>query len=118
VSTALGRRGEERAARYLLRRGYDVLARNVRLGRGEIDIVARKGDVVAFVEVKAHKQREQSLLAVDARKCERLRSAASAWLGRQRDAASLQCRFDLIILTPGRGILPRTDIEHLKDIFR
>ncbi len=39
MSTALGRRGEERAARYLLRRGYDVLARNVRLGRGEIDIV-------------------------------------------------------------------------------
>jgi len=118
MSTAIGRRGEERAARYLARRGYLIVGRNVRLGRGEIDIVARKGDLVAFVEVKAHELRERSLLAVDARKCERLRSAAAAWLGQQADGAALQCRFDLIILTPRSGILPRTDIEHLKDVFR
>ncbi len=118
MSTIKGRKGEERACRYLKRRGYEVIDRNVRAGRGELDIVARKGELLAFVEVKSHQSREQGLLAVHDDKCERLRSAANAYLGRHTELATLQCRFDLIILTPRDGINPFPEIEHLQDVFR
>lgn len=118
MSTAKGRRAEQQAARYLQLKGYRVLARNVRLGRGEIDIIATRGDILAFVEVKAHSQRESSLQAVHADKCRRLHSAASAWLAQHGEFAALQCRFDLIILTPEGGWRSWLNIEHLQDAFR
>jgi len=118
VSTAKGRKAEDAAARYLQHHGYELLDRNARGGRGELDIVARQGDILAFVEVKAHKQRDASLEAVHANKCERLRSAALAWLSRHSKYAILQCRFDLIILTPSQGLIGEPRLEHLKDIFR
>ena len=49
------RAAEEAAARYLIRGGWRLLGRNVRVGRGELDIVARRGPVLAFVEVKARR---------------------------------------------------------------
>jgi len=92
----------------------------VRLARGELDIVARRSDLLLFVEVKAHRRHDASLLAVTPDKCRRLQSAAEAWLAGHPDLASLQCRFDLIILTPGEGFLPwkRTHIDHIEDIIR
>jgi putative endonuclease len=120
VSTARGRQGEERAARYLARRGYTILARNVRAANGELDIVARQGEILAFVEVKNHRRREASLLAMSPDKCRRLQAAASAWLAVRPELAGLQCRFDLIILSapPGLGSLGMARIEHMPDIFR
>ena len=118
MSTAKGREGEERASRYLRRHGYRIVDRNVRAGRGELDIVAQKDDILALVEVKSHKSREQGLLAVHEDKCQRLRSAATAYLGRNPQFATLQCRFDLIILTPRGGINPFPKVEHLQDVFR
>lgn len=50
-----GRAAEEAAARYLIHDGWRLLGRNVRIGRGELDIVARRGPVLAFVEVKARR---------------------------------------------------------------
>ncbi len=118
MSTKKGRKAEDVAARYLQRHGYEILDRNARGGRGELDIVARLEEILAFVEVKAHKHRDSSLEAVHANKCERLRSAALAWLAKHPKHATLQCRFDLIILTPRRGIVCLPKLEHLKDIFR
>ncbi|MDT8375746.1 MAG: YraN family protein [Mariprofundaceae bacterium] len=118
MSTEKGRRGEDRAARYLKRRGYRIVDRNVRAGRGELDIVSLKNNTLVFVEVKAYPSREQGLLAVSGDKCERLRSAANAYLGKMPGFTGLQCRFDLIILTPGGGMNPFPHVEHLQDIFR
>jgi len=118
MSTAKGQEGEEWAARYLKLCGYRVLDRNVRAGRGELDIVAQKGEILALVEVKSYRDREQGLLAVHEDKCRRLRSAATAYLGKHPQCATLQCRFDLIILTPRSGINPFPKIEHLQDVFR
>lgn len=118
MSTEKGRRGEARAARYLKLRGYRIVDRNVRAGRGELDIVSLKNDTLVFVEVKTYQSREQGLLAVNDDKCERLRSAANAYLGKRARFTGLQCRFDLIILTPRGGINPFPRIEHLQDIFR
>ncbi|MDX8397678.1 MAG: YraN family protein [Mariprofundaceae bacterium] len=118
MSTAKGQKAEGQAAAYLQRHGYQILGRNERGGRGELDIVACIDDLLVFVEVKAHKRRESSLLAVDSNKCERLRSAALAWLSCHSKYTTLQCRFDLIILTPGSGLHVWPHIEHLQDIFR
>ena len=115
MSTEKGRKAEDKAVFHLRMRGYRILDRNARLGRGELDIVARRGDVLAFIEVKLRPDREAGLLAVHSDKQERLRSAASAWLAGHARLQHLQCRFDLIILTPG-SIRPR--IEHLQDVFR
>jgi putative endonuclease len=120
MSTARGRKGEERAARYLARRGYAILARNVRCASGELDIIARKSETLAFVEVKTHRSRESGLLAMTPDKCTRLQAAARAWLAGHPDLAGLQCRFDLIILSqgPGLGSWAISRIEHMPDIFR
>lgn len=53
VQQRMGRWGEAAAAEYLVKQGYEILARNVRSAHGEIDIVARQGEVLVFVEVKA-----------------------------------------------------------------
>lgn len=118
MSTAKGKLAEDQAEAYLKRKGYAILARNARGGRGELDIVALHGDILAFVEVKAHKKRDSSLEALHADKCTRLKSAALAWIYKHAEYATLQCRFDLIILTPKRGLQLFPRIEHLEDIFR
>ncbi|MFQ5582548.1 MAG: YraN family protein [Mariprofundaceae bacterium] len=120
MSTFKGRKGEDKAANYLKRRGYSIIGRNVRRGKGELDIIARRADMIIFVEVKAHKTLEAGLLAVHADKCERLKSAANAWLGSHPELSGLQCRFDLIILTPRRalGSIHFAHIEHLQDVIR
>jgi len=120
MSTRKGQAGEERAARYLQRKGFTILGRNLRLGRGELDIVARDEDLLLFVEVKTHKTLDSALLALHPDKCSRLQSAAQIWLGQHPDYNGLQCRFDLIIVTPRMGLpdwVP-PGIEHMEDIIR
>ena len=98
---ALGAEGEARAAEHLRRRGYRIVARNVRADGVEIDLIARRGSLIVFVEVKT--RRSQSLgppeQAVDARKRARLVRGAAAWLHAHRGWA--RCvRFDVIVCEP------------------
>ena len=118
VSTEKGKKAEDAACRYLKRHGYKILDRNRRLARGELDIVALKADILVFVEVKAHKQRETSLLAMHADKCERFVSAAQTWLALQKPYADFQCRFDLIVVIPRKPAILPMSIEHMQDIIR
>ena len=77
-----GRAAEEAAARYLIRDGWTLLGRNVRIGRGELDLIARRGCVLAFVEVKARRTAEYGAPedAVDARKRRKVARLAELWL--------------------------------------
>jgi len=118
MSTAKGKAAEDAACQYLQKKGYTILDRNRRLGRGELDIVASLEDILAFVEVKGHQQRRSSLEAMHQGKQQRMVSAAQTWLGQHPDYVNYQCRFDLVIVTPSSmKILPPT-IEHLRDIIR
>jgi putative endonuclease len=93
----LGQEGEARAAALLERAGYAILARNVRAGGVELDLVASRGGVAAFVEVKTRRGRAHGAPAeaVDARKRARLVRGARAWLaGQPRRFARV--RFDLV----------------------
>jgi putative endonuclease len=107
---ALGAAGERCAAEYLARRGYRVVARNARADGVELDLVAVRGGVCVFVEVKTRRGAGRSAAeeAVDARKRERLVRGARAWLNARR-AAHLRVRFDVIALAerPGGGFALR-----------
>ena len=104
---ARGRAGEEAAAALLEAHGYRIVARNVRLPGGEIDIIARDGDTVVFVEVKARASAAygSAVGAVDARKRKTLRALASDWL--QIAAPRAKARFDVITFDEGRARLHR-----------
>ncbi|MFG3487535.1 YraN family protein [Streptomyces sp. NPDC047972] len=105
---ALGRYGEELAARRLTATGMHILARNWRCGRtGEIDIVARHGGTLVVCEVKTRRDGgfEDPMAAVTPRKADRLRRLAACWIDRNGVPDSVQgVRIDLIgIVLPRRG---------------
>ncbi|MDX8414168.1 MAG: YraN family protein [Mariprofundales bacterium] len=110
---AHGREAEGRAADYLQQQGCTILDRNARGGRGELDIVAQSDEVLLFVEVKAHRSAEGSLQAMTLGKQQRLLSAAEVWRMRHPALVGLQCRFDLIIVSPVSD-----KITHYEDAFR
>ncbi|HEY4485592.1 MAG TPA: YraN family protein [Nitrospiria bacterium] len=94
--------GEAAAARFLEKRGYRIVGRNVRLRRGEIDLIAYDREVLVFIEVKARRGMRfgGAFWAVDRRKRERLGRLAEEYLARERleDPA---CRFDLVLIQGG-----------------
>src|ERR1700727_2009667 len=102
----LGLRGESLAAEHLRARGYVVLARNVRTPQGEIDLIARDGEALAFVEVKtrrvgarqlAVREDQQPLYGLTVRQRTRLRRAAVWWLREQGSRGrSATIRFDAV----------------------
>jgi putative endonuclease len=100
---SLGRAGETAAAGYLAGCGYRLLARNVRAGGVELDLVAERGGVVVFVEVKTRRSRRLGPpeAAVDARKQARLLRGGAAWLREHRPRAR-RARFDVISCEPRR----------------
>jgi putative endonuclease len=110
----LGSRGEREAALHLRRQGLRVLHRGYRTDHGEIDLVARDGDVVVFVEVKA-RRRGDPAEAVTPEKQRRLTLAALHYLKRHGLLES-RSRFDVVaIIWPEDDAPPR--IEHIRDAF-
>jgi putative endonuclease len=116
----LGTLGEEVAARHLEALGMEVLDRNWRCAdgalRGELDIVARDGPTVVFVEVKARRGRSLGgpLASITPAKVARLRRLAGAWLARSGERAS-GARLDAVaVCWPAPGAAP--EVEHLRGI--
>ena len=109
--------GEERAARYLRRHGYRIVERNFSCRSGEIDIIAEKGDILAFVEVKLRKDDSHGAARefVTYRKQQRLMSTASLWLA--RNETDRQPRLDVIEIYAPHGRLGNVTVNHLEDAF-
>jgi putative endonuclease len=117
IGRAKGDHFEAIAATYLGARGFAVLARNYRDGPREIDLVVRRGDLVAFVEVKGRSRSDfgHPFSAIDRAKRREVSKAAAAWArleGRPRFAY----RFDAVAVLPdGQG---GWRVEHLEDAWR
>ena len=109
-ASSRGRAGEEAAVRYLEGRGWRVLDRNWRRGPGEVDIVAREGDCVVFVEVKAHGDPGYLEWSVGPLKRQRIISASRRWLLAHPDSDSSYVRYDVVLVGGGR-------VEHIRDAF-
>jgi putative endonuclease len=97
-----GRHAEWIAAAWLMLKGYRILARRFSVAGGEIDIVARRGDVVAFVEVKARPGLDEAATAIGEAKRRRISSAARVWLARNPWAMGATLRGDAVWVAPGR----------------
>ena len=95
---AAGSDAEERAAAYLSRQGLEILTRNYRTRLGEIDLVAREGDLLVFIEVRlrAASRFGSAVESVTPHKQRRIAAAASMYLG--RFAKPPRCRFDVVAL--------------------
>jgi putative endonuclease len=110
----LGNRGEREAARWLQRRGFRILARGYRTPRGEVDLIARDGDTVVFIEVKTRRA-GQPAEAVTPEKQRRLSLAAIHFLKRH-NLLDERSRFDVVALVwPEASPLP--SIEHFRNAF-
>jgi putative endonuclease len=100
-----GLSAEARAAAYLMAKGYRILAKRYRTPYGEIDLVARRRSLIAFIEVKARANLDDAAYAVTPRQQGRIINAAQAWLMTHPEHAEFELRFDAMLIAPWR--LPR-----------
>jgi putative endonuclease len=110
ASRQLGRLGEALAIRHLKKNGYQILTRNYRNRFGEIDIIARQGDTIVFVEVKARSSDRfgSSRAAVDRVKQQKISRVALGYL-KQMHQMREKARFDVVCVNAGRQ-MPRVEI--------
>jgi putative endonuclease len=94
----VGVTAESRAAAYLVGRGYAIAARRYKSPVGEVDIVARRGPELLFVEVKARHRLDDAAQSVTPRQQKRIVAAAEAWLADHPDDGTCEIRFDVILV--------------------
>ena len=100
IAEAAGRRAERLAGWWLRLKGWQVLDRRVRTPAGEVDLVARRANLVAFVEVKARATAAELDWAIDQRRLARVAAAAEVLMPRYAKAGD-DIRVDVILLAPG-----------------
>ncbi|MFN7029378.1 MAG: YraN family protein [Sphingopyxis sp.] len=104
VAEARGRKAERRAAWWLRLHGWRILGERLRVAAGEVDLVARRGRIVAFIEVKWRERPEDLDLAIDQYRLRRV-AAAAEMLSPRFVRPQDDIRIDVMLLAPGR--LPR-----------
>ena len=105
VAFQTGLSAESRAAAYLIAKGYRIVARRFRSGVGEIDIIARRRNMIVFVEVKARAKLDDAAYAVTPQQQARIIAAAEAWIASHPQHANSDFRFDAVLVAPRH--LPR-----------
>lgn len=92
-------------------KGFRIVAQRYRTKLGEIDLIARRGDLVLIVEVKARKTLIEAMEAIAHQSERRIEGAADLWLARQSDYAKLSVRFDMVAVLPWRWPV------HVENVF-
>lgn len=108
-----GRVGEDRAVAFLLEQGLEILGRNEICAGVELDVIAREGETLVFIEVRSreHTERGHPFETIDARKRGRLRRGATAWLVARDLWERVAVRFDVV------GLVGEDEPEWLRDAF-
>jgi len=112
----MGRRGERIACRFLMRNGFDILARRFQARRGEVDLIAFEGDILVFIEVKTRASREYGdpWEFVDWEKQQSIRQAGEEFIARC-DLGEYAYRFDVVaVIAPGT---PNQEVILLRNAF-
>ncbi|WDI32877.1 YraN family protein [Hyphococcus flavus] len=106
-----GRIAEWGAAILITLKGFAILARRYRVPAGEVDLIARRGRLLVFVEVKARAELDAAIEAVTPRSRHRISAAAKAFLSRHAHLADSEVRYDIIVFAGWR-------MRHLPDAWR
>ncbi|KQT33323.1 hypothetical protein ASG29_04465 [Sphingomonas sp. Leaf412] len=114
IAEAAGRRGERMAAWWLRLKGWTILDRRVRTKAGEVDLIARRPGLIAFVEVKTRRTAADLDLAIDERRLARVAAAAEALMPRYATAGE-DIRVDVILFAPGPA--RRAVIRHIENAW-
>ena len=119
VSRESGKIGEDAAVKFLRRQGFEIIERNYRGSRYEVDIIAREGGVLSFIEVKtrAPGRSLSGAEAVGREKQRRIAQAAQHYLMTHPEERSSVCRFDVVLLEAGAGREPKAK-ELIRDAFQ
>ena len=107
-----GRRAEVYAALWLRLKRYQILAVRFKCKAGEIDLIAKRGSVLALIEVKQRSTIDLALSSVPPRNWLRIAAAAEVWASQQPQTAKLDWRYDLVAITP------RSFPKHYRDFWR
>lgn len=99
-SEKAGRSAELMALWALRLKGWRLLARRYKTHAGEVDLIMRRGDVTAFIEVKARASLDAAVLSVTPRQAKRIAAAARQFMAEDRRAAMQACRFDIVAVSP------------------
>ena len=100
IADRKGREGEDEAAAWLEQQGWSILAKRVKTKLGEIDLIARQENLVAFIEVKWRRRAADLATAIDERRLARVAAAVEA-VGHKYAGAGEDMRIDVILLAPG-----------------
>ncbi|MCS6920752.1 MAG: YraN family protein [Elioraea sp.] len=92
--------------------GWSIIGRRVRTPRGELDLVAERGGLVAFVEVKLRRSLDDAAQALSARQQRRIAAAAECWLAANPSAGATGIRFDVVLVDRNRNA------RRIPDAFR
>ncbi len=95
-----GRFAESLALASLRLKGYRLLARRFKSGAGEVDLIMRRGEVTAFIEVKVRATADLAVEAVTQYQSRRIAVAARVWMARDPKAMQGICRFDIVTVSP------------------
>ena len=112
-----GRRAEKRVASYLKRRGYSILAERFKTRYGEVDIIARKGPVIAFVEVKQRSTQKAIDESITSQVENRIMASSEIWVERHFDTLpkDFELRFDFAAILG--EVSPFCKIQYLENAF-
>jgi putative endonuclease len=113
-SMEFGKAAEDAATAYLKHKGFEILECNYQAGHGEIDIVAKKDFILAFVEVKASATNIPPEIQITKKKIKTLAESAEKYL-LQKKITGLDCRFDVLAMKIDQGLWK---IKHYEDAFR
>ncbi|HUK03179.1 MAG TPA: YraN family protein [Steroidobacteraceae bacterium] len=111
----LGRAAEDAAAAYLTAQGHELILRNYHRRMGELDLIARRGEVLAIVEVRTRSSEAYggAAASIDAAKRRRIIRASRALLQQHAELARLHVRFDVIVVSDAGAERPRIEwIQH------
>ena len=111
----LGKFGEDLAFKKIKRLGYKKIIRNYRCPLGEVDLIAKDGDTLVFIEIKTRKGRttDYAKEAVNKRKKRQISKVALAYM-KSMDCSDARARFDVVAICVGRG---KPEIEVIKNAF-